>query len=254
MRGFRRPTASSARWRRPRRGSAASVTRCASSTPRDFRSVACPTYPEIRLSLVPVRQGRARHPRLRAAGPAHRDRGTARALRRGAFACSRGMRFTTSYHTQFPAVSARALPDPAGAVVSARCAGSTARRVRCMVSTATVRARSRRARLQEPGALAPRRRHRSIQAHAKDFLDAAAPDRRLRRPRRRREEHRRIPEHALARQQDRDRRRPASARGCEPQYPEATFRRLSIRRRSGAPPGRGRRHGVSRAAPTPSGW
>ena len=43
-------------------------------TPRDFRSVACPTYPEIRLSLFPYQEGRQRHPRLCAAGAAHRHR------------------------------------------------------------------------------------------------------------------------------------------------------------------------------------
>jgi len=48
------------------------------------------------------------------------------------------MRFTTSYHTQFPQYLRARFPIPLGASYRA-CAGSTARPTRCMVSTASIR-------------------------------------------------------------------------------------------------------------------
>ena len=56
MRGFRKPTVWSARWHRLRRGWGVSATKCRMLTPKDFRSVACPTYPEVRLSLFPYKK------------------------------------------------------------------------------------------------------------------------------------------------------------------------------------------------------
>ena len=105
-------------------------------TPRDFRSVACPTYPEIRLSLFPGRNVAAGHRRVRAAVPAHRDGGTARDLG-PALLRRRGLRFTTSYHTQFPQYLRARFPVPLIASYRAlrwfHGAG-----VRCMVSTPSV--------------------------------------------------------------------------------------------------------------------
>src|SRR5258708_32568528 len=70
-------------------------------TPPDFRSVACPTYPEIRLSLLPYKKVKQHisaysphAPHIATEGPwglsARRSRLKA------------GMAFTTSYHTQYP--------------------------------------------------------------------------------------------------------------------------------------------------------
>ncbi len=106
-------------------------------TPRDFRSVACPTYPEIRLSLFPYDNVRrsilsfapeALH--IATEGP------LGMAARR---VCLRhGMRFTTSYHTQFPQYLRARFPIPLGLSYRAlRWFHSAA--ARCMVSTASVR-------------------------------------------------------------------------------------------------------------------
>ncbi len=106
-------------------------------TPRDFRSIGCPTYPEIRLSLLPRKlversidefSPQALH--IATEGP------LGLAARRHCL--RRQLRFTTSYHTQFPqylrarfpiplAVSYRALHWFHGAAV------------RCMVSTPSLR-------------------------------------------------------------------------------------------------------------------
>src|ERR1700732_3307567 len=106
-------------------------------TPRDFRSVACPTYPEIRLSILPFKKVKrsilefspqALH--IATEGP------LGLAARR--FCLKSGMRFTTSYHTQFPQYLRARFPIPLG--VSYRALrwfhGAAAR---CMVSTASVR-------------------------------------------------------------------------------------------------------------------
>ncbi len=106
-------------------------------TPRDFRSVACPTYPEIRLSLLPRRtvqraitafNPQALH--IATEGP------LGLAARRH---CLRhGMRFTTSYHTQFPQYVRARFPVPLRASYWAlRWFHDAA--VRCMVSTVSVR-------------------------------------------------------------------------------------------------------------------
>ena len=47
-------------------------------TPLEFRTLPCPTYPDIRLSLFPGRKVRKRIARLRAAGDPHRHRRPAR--------------------------------------------------------------------------------------------------------------------------------------------------------------------------------
>src|SRR5580704_12446066 len=106
-------------------------------TPRDFRSIPCPTYPEIRLSLLPgigVARGidafapQALH--IATEGP------LGLAARRH---CLRhGMRFTTSYHTQFPQYLRARFPIPIGASYRAL-RWFHAAAVRCMVSTASMR-------------------------------------------------------------------------------------------------------------------
>jgi glycosyltransferase involved in cell wall biosynthesis len=106
-------------------------------TPHDFHSVSCPTYPEIRLSLFPygtVKRSivdfspQALH--IATEGP------LGLAARR--FALRHGMRFTTSYHTQFPQYLRARFPIPLNLSYWAlRWFHGAA--VRCMVSTATLR-------------------------------------------------------------------------------------------------------------------
>jgi 1,2-diacylglycerol 3-alpha-glucosyltransferase/glucuronosyltransferase len=106
-------------------------------TPQDFRSIACPTYPEIRLSLLPRKNvacsiaefsPQALH--IATEGP------LGLAARRY---CKRHqMRFTTSYHTQFPQYLRARFPIPIGFSYWAlhRFHGAA---VRCMVSTQSMR-------------------------------------------------------------------------------------------------------------------
>jgi glycosyltransferase involved in cell wall biosynthesis len=106
-------------------------------TPRDFRSIACPTYPEIRLSLFPYKKiesgilgfaPQALH--IATEGPL--------GLSARRFCRKWGMRFTTSYHTQFPQYLRARLPIPLKVSYRAlrRFHGAA---VRCMVSTASMR-------------------------------------------------------------------------------------------------------------------
>jgi glycosyltransferase involved in cell wall biosynthesis len=105
-------------------------------TPRDFRSVPCPTYPEIRLSLLPYKglerviggfNPQALH--IATEGP------LGFAARR--YCLRHGMRFTTSYHTQFPKYLRARFPIPVRATFWAlRWFHGAA--FRCMVSTASV--------------------------------------------------------------------------------------------------------------------
>jgi glycosyltransferase involved in cell wall biosynthesis len=69
--------------------------------PRDFRTVACPSYPEIRIAVRPMRRlarcidaFRPQAAHIATEGP------LGFAARR--YCLRRGLRFTTSYHTQFP--------------------------------------------------------------------------------------------------------------------------------------------------------
>ena len=106
-------------------------------TPRDFRSIPCPTYPEIRLSLFPYD---ALEQRLLEFSPQALHIATEGPLGLAArrFCGRHGWRFTTSYHTQFPQYLRARFPMPMG--LSYRLLrwfhGAA---VRCMVSTATVR-------------------------------------------------------------------------------------------------------------------
>ncbi len=105
--------------------------------PRDFHSVACPTYPEIRLSLFP--RGKVSSSILAFAPHAvHIATEGPLGLCARRFCLSRGMRFTTSYHTQFPQYLRARFPIPLGLSYRAlRWFHGAA--VRCMVSTASVR-------------------------------------------------------------------------------------------------------------------
>jgi glycosyltransferase involved in cell wall biosynthesis len=105
-------------------------------TPREFRTVPCPTYPEIRVSIFPYRimarqiasfQPHALH--IATEGP------LGFAARR--YCITHRLKFTTSYHTQFPQYLKSRLPIPIGVSYLAlrwfHNAGE-----RCMVSTQSV--------------------------------------------------------------------------------------------------------------------
>jgi glycosyltransferase involved in cell wall biosynthesis len=142
-------------------------------TPLDFRSIACPTYPEIRLSLLPRRlvdrridefAPQALH--IATEGP------LGLAARRSCL--KRQLRFTTSYHTQFPQYLRARFPIPIAFSywVLNRFHGAAAR---CMVSTQSLRAE-----LQGRGFknLAAWRRGVDTELFrpgAKDFLDLPRP-------------------------------------------------------------------------------
>ena len=105
--------------------------------PGDFHSVACPTYPEIRLSLLPYKKLKRS---ILAFSPQALHIATEGPLGLAArrFCLKSGMRFTTSYHTQFPQYLRARFPIPLA--LSYRALrwfhGAAAR---CMVSTASVR-------------------------------------------------------------------------------------------------------------------
>lgn len=105
-------------------------------TPQDFRTVPCPTYPEIRVAMFPSRrvarmisqfQPHAIH--IATEGP------LGLAARR--YCRSRCLRFTTSYHTQFPQYLKERYPIPLWASYFALARFHNAAE-RCMVSTKTV--------------------------------------------------------------------------------------------------------------------
>jgi glycosyltransferase involved in cell wall biosynthesis len=108
-------------------------------TPADFRTIPCPTYPEIRLSLLAgagvARQITAFQPQalhIATEGP------LGWAARR--VCLRRGLRFTTSYHTQFPEYLRSRLPLPVALsyAVLRRFHGAAHS---CMVSTPSMQAR-----------------------------------------------------------------------------------------------------------------
>jgi glycosyltransferase involved in cell wall biosynthesis len=106
-------------------------------TPRDFHSIACPTYPEIRLSLLPYAKVKRC---ILAFAPQALHIATEGPLGLCArrFCLKSGMRFTSSYHTQFPQYVRARFPIPIS--LSYRALrwfhGAAAR---CMVSTPSIR-------------------------------------------------------------------------------------------------------------------
>jgi glycosyltransferase involved in cell wall biosynthesis len=107
-------------------------------TPADFRTVPCPTYPEIRVALLP-------HSRIARSIEAFRPQALHIATEGPlGFAARRycirhGLRFTTSYHTQFPQYLRSRLPVPlAASYALLRWFHSAAHS--CMVSTPGVQA------------------------------------------------------------------------------------------------------------------
>jgi glycosyltransferase involved in cell wall biosynthesis len=108
------------------------------ATPRDFATVPCPTYPEIRIAVFPYRN-MAR--RIRSFQPHALHIATEGPLGLAArrYCVSQGLRFTTSYHTQFPQYLRSRFPIPYGFSYTAlRWFHGAAER--CMVSTPSVAA------------------------------------------------------------------------------------------------------------------
>ena len=105
-------------------------------TPRDFQSVACPTYPEIRLSLFPGR-GVARSIAAFAPQCLHIATEGPLGIAARKVCLRRGLRFTTSYHTQFPQYLRARFPVPLRATYRAL-RWFHGPGTRCMVSTPTV--------------------------------------------------------------------------------------------------------------------
>jgi glycosyltransferase involved in cell wall biosynthesis len=107
-------------------------------TPQDFRSIPCPTYPEIRLSLFPY--GQVKNAILDFAPQAlHIATEGPLGLSARRFCIKSRVCFTTSYHTQFPQYLRARFPIPLAVSYAAlrRFHGAA---VRCMVSTPSMRA------------------------------------------------------------------------------------------------------------------
>jgi 1,2-diacylglycerol 3-alpha-glucosyltransferase/glucuronosyltransferase len=142
-------------------------------TPQQFRTIPCPTYPEIRVAVFPYAkmaasiaafQPEALH--IATEGP------LGLAARR--YCVSHGMRFTTSYHTQFPQYLRSRYPIPMWASYRALHWFHSAAE-RCMVSTQTVRAQ-----LASRGFTNLTRWHRGVDTElfrprAKEFLPYPRP-------------------------------------------------------------------------------
>ena len=107
-------------------------------TPGGFRTFPCPTYPEIRVALLPYRKVAAGIASFRPQALHIATEGPlGLAARR--YCVSNGLRFTTSYHTQFPQYLRSRLPIPlATSYALLRWFHGAAQS--CMVSTRSVQA------------------------------------------------------------------------------------------------------------------
>ena len=107
-------------------------------TPRDFRTLPCPTYPEIRVALLPQRKLAASIAAFRPQALHIATEGPVGFSARR-YCISHGLRFTTSYHTQFPQYLRSRLPIPlATSYALLRWFHGAAHN--CMVSTQSVHA------------------------------------------------------------------------------------------------------------------
>jgi glycosyltransferase involved in cell wall biosynthesis len=105
-------------------------------TPQDFRTVPCPSYPEIRIAVFPWRTLAARIAEFQPHALHIATEGPLGwAARR--YCVRRGLRFTTSYHTQFPQYLRSRYPVPMGVTYRALHWFHRAAE-RCMVSTRSV--------------------------------------------------------------------------------------------------------------------
>ena len=142
-------------------------------TPRDFDTIPCPTYPEIRIAVFPYRNVARR---IRSFQPHALHIATEGPLGLAArrYCLTQGLRFTTSYHTQFPQYLRSRFPIPYGLSYTAlRWFHGAAER--CMVSTPSVAAQ-----LAARGFSNLARWHRGVdtqlfQPRPKRFLDLPRP-------------------------------------------------------------------------------
>lgn len=142
-------------------------------TPQDFRTFPCPSYPEIRISVFPYKQVAQT---IAAFQPHAVHIATECAL---GFAARRycivnGLKFTTSYHTQFPEYLKERYPIPLWASYSALKLFHNAGE-RCMVSTKTMQAQ-----LEQRGFKRIARWQRGVDTtifrpYDKSFLDLPRP-------------------------------------------------------------------------------
>src|SRR5262245_13199072 len=80
-------------------------------TPERFRTIPCPTYPEIRVAIFPYAQMARSIAQLQPDALHIATEGPLGAAARR-YCVSHGMRFTTSYHTQFPQYLRERFPIP----------------------------------------------------------------------------------------------------------------------------------------------
>jgi glycosyltransferase involved in cell wall biosynthesis len=107
-------------------------------SPKDFRTIPCPTYPEIRLAIG-ARRGLARSLDAFRPEAVHIATEGPIGLAARRYCVRRGLRFTTSYHTQFPQYLRSRWPIPLW-VSYAALRWFHAAAQHCMVSTRSVHA------------------------------------------------------------------------------------------------------------------
>ena len=189
--------------------------------PSAFRTLPCPTYPEIRLSLAGPRAIARAYRRKRKPDFIHIATEGPIGLMTRRYCRKTKWPFTTSYHTRFPEYVSARLPVPESWCYALQrrfhngAAGT-------FVATQSVEDELARARLRAADALVARRRHRAVPAAQ------GAPVRRaaglpLCRPHRRGEEHQGLSRPRPARPQGAGGKRPAGRRSRAGVYPEALF-------------------------------
>jgi glycosyltransferase involved in cell wall biosynthesis len=142
-------------------------------TPQDFHTVPCPTYPEIRVSVFPYRQVAKSIAAFQPHALHIATEGTlGLAARR--YCLVNDLKFTTSYHTQFPQYLSKRYPIPMWASYLALSWFHNAAE-RCMVSTRTLHGE-----LAQRGFRRLARWQRGVDTevfrpHDKSFLDLPRP-------------------------------------------------------------------------------
>ena len=179
-------------------------------SPAEFRTIPCPTYPEIRLALF---AGRAVRRRLDALDPdaVHVSTEGPLGLAARNWCLRHGRPFTTAYHTQFPEYVRARAPIPLSAGLCRRALVPRSRHPHAGDHTVDA-APARGARLAQPAPVGPRRGHRVVPPARQGLPRPAAADLAVLRARRGGEGHRRFPRPRPAGHQARGGRRPGVRR------------------------------------------